>query len=231
MKRKKSLRLSEKTLCQQIKIKLASSLIFTITNFLDKQAKRQILNFDKNNEPAIYALWHGLQYGAGCFPRDQRKKLHILISLSNDGELISQVCHKLGFSIIRGSRQREGEQAIREMLATLDKEENVLFMVDGPIGPKHRVKKGIIKLAKMSKKPIIPIMPCMKTIKINTWDELNIPCELLPKVSLLFGNPIYVPNDANAEQEKECKLELEKALFDLYDEVPKKHYEYWGKNG
>lgn len=231
MKKRKELRLSDKTPSQQFKIKLASDIIFACINFMDKLTKRYVVNFDASKEPAIYALWHGLQYGAGCFPVEHRKNLHILISLSNDGELISQVCHKMGFSLIRGSQQREGEQATREMIRTLENGGNVIFMVDGPIGPKHKVKKGIIKLAKMSQKPIIPVAPCMKTLKVNSWDEMHIPFQIAPRTSLLCGEPLYVPHDADEIQEKECRLKLEQDLFDLYEEVQKKHKEYWGKNG
>ena len=155
----KGLHLEEKTPSQQFRIKLFSDLAFAYLHQLDIQAKKFLVNYKPETSPAIYALWHGYQWGLGLFPQEDREKLHILISHSIDGEMIARVCHLMGFSLIRGSHKRGGEQAIRDILSETKTSKNIAFMVDGPKGPKQKVKKGIIKIAKMAQVPIIPIVP------------------------------------------------------------------------
>ncbi len=227
------LRLDEKTPVQRFKIKLLSSLAFSYLHPLDVHTKKYLVNFDPEKTPAIYAMWHGYQWGLGLFPNEYRKDIHILVSPSNDGELIARVCYLLGFSLIRGSHQREGEKALREIVAMTKVGKSIAFMVDGPVGPKQKVKKGIIKIAKMAQVPIIPIVPyTADKVCINSWDNYQIPTNLWMKASMIFGEPIYVPHDADEQVEKECRLKLENYMFELEKDIKIEHRQYWeAKNG
>ena len=226
----KGLHLEDKTLSQQLQIRLLSRMAFMYLHHLDIASKKHLINYNPKQSPVIYALWHGSQWGLGVFPQEDREKLHILISLSNDGEIISRVCHFMGFSLIRGSQKRGGEQAIRDMLSEAKGNENIVFMVDGPKGPKQKVKKGIIRIAKMAKIPIVPIMPYTPSkICVKSWDNYEIPINFFTKASLIFGDPITVPEDADDEVMEKCRLELENKLFELEKDAKIEYRQYWGE--
>src|SRR4051794_9192938 len=61
----------------------------------------------------IYAFFHEVM----LFPAYYWAwpEMHILISEHRDGELITQVVGRLGFSVVRGSTTRGGTRALREM--------------------------------------------------------------------------------------------------------------------
>ena len=63
------LRLDEKTPFQRFKIKLLSSLAFSYLHPLDIHTKKYLVNFNPENKPVIYAMWHGYQWGLGLLLR------------------------------------------------------------------------------------------------------------------------------------------------------------------
>jgi len=220
----KGLYLETKTPKEQRKIKLLSNLAFAYLHQLDIHATKNMINYNKPDSPVIYAMWHACQWGLGMFPAEDRLPIHILVSLSNDGEMISRVCHLLGFSLVRGSQGRQGEKATRDILNELHNGNNIAFMVDGPKGPKQKIKKGIIRIAKMAKVPIIPIIPYTnQKISFNSWDNFQLPCNIWAKASMIFGKPIYVTEEDN---EEEKRLELENYMFELEKDVIIEHRHY-----
>ena len=221
----KGLYLESKTPKEQRRIKLLSDIAFAYLHFLDVRVKKYLVNYQKPEKPVIYAVWHGCQWALGLFPLQDRKQINILISLSNDGEMIARVCHLMGFSLVRGSQGRQGEKATRDILHELQNGNNIAFMVDGPKGPKQKVKKGIIRLAKMSNAPIVPIVPYTKQkICFNSWDNFQLPYGTWAKMSMMFGKPIYVTDE---DDEEAKRLELEQALFDLEKDVIIEHRHYF----
>lgn len=159
-----------------------------------------------------------------------RKDIHILVSKSNDGEIISKICRLLGFSIIRGSHKRGGDKALREMIAKTKEGKSIAFMVDGPKGPKQKVKKGIIKIAKLAQVPIIPIVAYTKDkFVFNSWDNYEIPKNFSSRFALVFGEPITVPEDATDEIENELRLQIEQDLFNLNKKIQIEYNKKWEK--
>ncbi len=226
----KGLYLENKTPSEQFKIKLFSNIAFGYLHVLDICAKKYLVNYKPEKRPVIYAMWHGYQWGLGLFPLKDRERLNILISLSNDGEMIARVCHLMGFSLVRGSHQREGEKALRDIIEETKQGNNIAFMVDGPKGPKQKVKKGIIRIAKMAHVPIIPIVPYTDTkFSFNSWDNYQVPNNFFSRVSMIFGEPIEVPANIKEEQEKEYISKLENYMFELEKDIIIEHKHFWGK--
>lgn len=201
---------------EERKIRTLSTAAFLAIWTLDKTYRRKIFNYDPNF-PCIYAVWHGWQYGLlNIFPR---KRIHLLVSPSNDGEIITRISENLGYSIIRGSIGRNGSKALRNIIKTLRKGDSIAYTVDGPKGPIFKVKSGVIKIAQMSQIPIVPIVPhaTWKT-EAPTWDRYQIPFWFTKMVSVC-GDPIYIPKDITEEQIEEYRLNLENELFRLQKEA------------
>jgi len=222
--------LDEKKPSVRFKIVSLSNIAFSYLHILDLCAKRNVINYHPENKPVIYAMWHGCQWGLGVFPLEERKNINILISLSNDGEIISRVVNLMGFSLVRGSQGRNGDRALRNILDKIEKGQNIAFMVDGPLGPKQKVKKGIIKIAQMTQVPIVPLVPYTnQKICINSWDNYQIPYHFFIKASVCFADPIFVPKDITDDEQEEYRLKLENSLFDLEKKVIEEHKKRWEK--
>src|SRR5262245_46347415 len=64
----------------------------------------------------IYVFWHEyLLIPAYHFARPD---IAVLISQHADGQLIAEACQRLGFTLVRGSSNQGGTEALRELLRT-----------------------------------------------------------------------------------------------------------------
>ena len=170
--------------------------------------------------PAIGALWHGQHLlGPAINPRDN--KVVALFSRSADAELNALVAQKLGFGIVRGSGGREnsnnaekgGARALIALKKTLDGGSNVAMIADIPHGTPREAGLGIVLLAKVSGRPIVPIAVATSRRKIleKSWDKttINLP---FGRRGLAIGEPIYVAGDAGPEEMEEKRREVTAAL-------------------
>lgn len=160
----------------------------------------------------ILSMWHCHQ--CVVYAVKDKENFRVLISASNDGEIIAEGALSLGIKSIRGSSKRHGTSAALGLIDNLKEGGSIGIMVDGPKGPKRKVKDGIINIAKLSGVPIIPVSWQSKNRtfhKFNTWDEFQIPFGPCKTVAL-FGEPIYIPNDATKEEMQDWCLKLEDAM-------------------
>ncbi len=87
-----------------------------------------------------------------------------------------------------------------------------LIVPDGPTGPRFKVKPGIVLLAKGTGFPVIPITYSGNRIKIfSSWDRFILPLPF-SKCRVVYGEPVYVPRDADREEESRCTAQLEAEL-------------------
>lgn len=181
-------------------------------------------NYPANDKRVIFALWHHDQLCLDGIPN--RDKLNILISKSIDGEIIARVVEKMGFKTVRGSqnkwwKDKGGKEATFELISRLNNGENIAVTVDGPSGPLHQVKNGVIKIAKLTGAPIIPVVWYSKSrflSSLPTWDKLRIPLWFLKSLNI-YGEPIYVPETATKEEENKIKEQLRTALIILEQKI------------
>lgn len=205
----------DKDFFEKIKINFISKIFSFYFLPLDQSLKFKKIHIAKYDGPAIYAIWHANQYVYIAKNHEQRQKFNLLISPSNDGDMIAQVCHKMNFSLIRGSTKREGTFAIRKMVKRLHSGESVAFTVDGPKGPRQQVKEGIIKIAQMTQVPIIPTMPATKHKFIfNSWDQYELP-HWFSKSVAVYGEPIFVPKESTKDDIENYRVIIEDKLFEL----------------
>jgi len=176
-------------------------------HMVDFQPVRQIIETGKY----IFAFWHSRIVVVSYLYRGC--KTAILVSSSDDGEIIARILQRQGHTTIRGSTSRHGVRALARMVKVI-KVENCPGAVvpDGPRGPRFKVQPGIITLAKKTARPIIPITYSCQRMKVfSSWDRFVLPCPF-SDCSFLYGTPIVVPVDANRETEGACRRRLEKEL-------------------
>ena len=183
-----------------------------------------------NVKNCVYALWHNHQCCVYGLP--DKKNTNVMVSRSKDGEVVARAIHDaFGFKIVRGSKGRQGAvEATKQLIEALKKGEYGAIMVDGPRGPQYVVKEGVIKIAKLSGAPIVPLAwysDNFNLVKFPSWDKLEVPVGDVRLVNL-YGDPIYVPADGDDEADEKIRLELEEKLKELDREIPEVYKKvYW----
>src|SRR5574344_1218592 len=213
---------------QNLNMEKVSHLVFRL--FKIQEIFTHITNVDfPNTEPCIYAMWHAHQCCAHGFPN--RNKVNILISRSRDGQIIADVVERWGFKVIRGSKGKKGStEATLQMITELKNGNCGAIMVDGPHGPVHVVKDGVVKIAQLAGVPIVPVYwysTNLTFLKFPSWDNFRLPFFDTNLINL-YGDPIYVDKDSSNEQIEEARLKVEKSLEELEKKAPKAYREaYW----
>lgn len=207
-------------------IRLLKLFFLTEQHFL----KIKKINYPKNQ--FILSMWHAHQclvYGV-----EDKEHFYALISSSNDGEIIAKAAECLKIRSVRGSSKRHGTSAALSLIDKLNEGNSVGIMVDGPRGPKGKVKDGIVNIAKLSGIPIIPVAWASKDktfFKLKTWDEFIIPFGPCKTIAL-YGDPIYIPSEASKEEIQlwcsKVEDEMNRLSQDLEENFDK--YEIWEEN-
>lgn len=172
--------------------------------------------------PVIAAMWHGQHFMIHFAKREQDRAVS-LISRSRDGELNATALRHLGIRGIRGSgargrdiRAKGGISAMRKMLRALKRGEMVVLTADVP--KKSRIcGPGIITLAQMSGRPIVPVaVVTSRRIDFDSWDHASIG---LPfgKGAIVLGDPVFVPEDADAATMENLRIEVENGLDRIHE--------------
>lgn len=162
--------------------------------------------------PHIYALWHNR---LACSPIWYRRLVppsqkHMgLISPSGDGEILATVMAAFGIDAARGSSSRGGSEAMVKLLRAIEQGSDVTVTPDGPRGPCYRVQPGVVHLARLSGRPLIPArIELGWKIELRTWDRFQVPLPFSTCV-LRMGRPIEVASDAD---EADIIARLEEAM-------------------
>jgi lysophospholipid acyltransferase (LPLAT)-like uncharacterized protein len=165
----------------------------------------------------IYAFWHGhLLY---LMYRYRGSGVYILVSQSQDGELLSRVLQRFGLPTIRGSSSRGGRRSLLELMRRGRAGASAAIAPDGPRGPRHRAQLGIITLARLTEIPIIPVAVGVRwAIEFRSWDRFLLP---LPgsRIVVAYGEPVVVPADADSALAEQKRHELEAKLLKLTEEA------------
>ncbi len=188
---------------------------------LNDEKEKELL---ASGQPILYATWHfdfpGIAYLFGSYLRKDRSlRGTVMVSASQDGELVARVLRIFGFDVIRGSSHRRGVEALTRMIKMVKKGYHTGLMADGSKGPPRKAQKGIILVAKYSGCPIMPVITSGKPrIIFPSWDRTHL-CLPFGKIVTAFGNPIRVSSSASRDEIEEARIELENQLNILADKV------------
>jgi 3-deoxy-D-manno-octulosonic-acid transferase len=168
--------------------------------------------------PQIFAMWHG-QFG--MLPKikpDRPADVAAMVARHGDAELIAGVLSRFGMSLIRGAgagyrrRNRGGAAALRGALKALEQGTTVAMTADVAPGPARKAGNGIVMLAKLSGRPIVPCaMATSRYITLNNWSAftINLP---FSRLGIVVGDPIRVPEDADSAALEAARIAVERGL-------------------
>jgi lysophospholipid acyltransferase (LPLAT)-like uncharacterized protein len=107
---------------------------------------------------AIFAFWHNRSFMGSFWWRWllPRAPVCAMISRSLDGEILARVLRYIGADSVRGSEYDGGTAALKAAAGVLRDGVNLCITPDGPRGPLYAMKPGLVALARLSGKPIVP---------------------------------------------------------------------------
>ena len=143
----------------------------------------------------VYAFWHAHQLSAVWHLRGTGG--HVLISASKDGEYIARVASALGFRPARGSSSRRGASGLLELVRLVNKGGAAAITPDGPRGPRYSIHAGVLELARLSGRPIVPFaIGLSRYWELPSWDRFRVPKPFSRGVCIL-GEALAIPRDAD----------------------------------
>ena len=207
--KKKLLRLGGQTFARLIRhVASSSKIIHEPPDLMDRL---------REYHPCIVACWHG-QFMMVATLRPENVKIAAMVARHGDAEIISETLQAMDVQLIRGAgagwrkRDRGGAAALRSSLQALADGASLVMTADVPPGPARVAGAGIITIARMSGRLIVPVALATKHFaSFDTWSRLtiNLPYSRLASV---VGDPIEVPSKADADMLELKRLELETVL-------------------
>ena len=185
-----------------------SSTVYEPTDFLDR-LRAQV--------PFIMAMWHG-QFMMLPNLNTREYPVEAMVARHGDAEVVASVLSRFGISAIRGAgaggrkKDRGGAYALRAAVKALENGSIVAMTADVPPKRPRIAGDGIITLAKLSGRPIIPVAAATsRFIVLNTWSKMtvNLP---LSRLAWVAGEPIFVAPDSDEETLEQARLKVEQSL-------------------
>lgn len=171
-------------------------------------------------EPGIIALWHGQHLlTPAYYPKG--RPLVAMVSRSADAELNALMLERFGIEAVRGSGGREnarhldkgGAKALIALKKSLATGKNVAMIADIPHGTPRDAGLGIVLLARLSGRPILPaaITTSRRKVLEKSWDKttINLP---FGRSSIVVGTPVFVPANADEAEMERKRQEVTAAL-------------------
>jgi hypothetical protein len=166
----------------------------------------------RQKEAPLWALWHETILMSVWYHRDQ--DVHVMISASRDGELISRIARFFGYVPVRGSSSRGGREALSELIHHLKEGHRCAITPDGPRGPRREIKMGVLNITRMTGCPVVPFaFEAEHCWRLKSWDQFIIP-KPFSRAVFVYGNPIRVPRHGGPEYLKQIQQELDRVTLE-----------------
>ena len=154
-------------------------------------------------KPYAYSILHAHQVAAAI---KREKGTAAMVSRSADGQLLIPGFWVLGIKAIRGSsggryEGKGGRSALEELMTYVLKGSPAYLAVDGPRGPRNRVRKGIAVLSRETGATVLNVVavPSRRWIFRNAWDRLQIP-QPFCRIDAYFAEPLRPRSTETVEQ-------------------------------
>jgi len=157
----------------------------------------------RRHSPFILTTWHGQFL---MVPRIVLSALPVryMVAKHGDAEIFAQALSYFGLDLIRGAgagrrrKDRGGAQALRSALKCLGESVSVGMTADTAPGPARRAGEGVVMLARLSGRPILPIAAATTRYRaLNTWSRMTVNMPF-GRLAIVCGDPIWVDRDADA---------------------------------
>ena len=180
------------SLARRLMVGLASTLKIRVHGYAHLQG------LNAAGRPILYAFWHGEQFLLIPFHRGRQSGL--MVSLSRDGERQARLTASLGYVPFRGSSTRGAVAALVGIIGHVRAGHDAGMAIDGPRGPLHEPKPGVLTLAYKTGAAIVPlrVYPTRCWRLKRTWDGYFIP-KPFSEITLTYGAPLELSHDMDRD--------------------------------
>ncbi|VAX16712.1 Protein of unknown function DUF374 [hydrothermal vent metagenome] len=197
-------------------------LIMYIVSFtlrLKEVGKEKEKQITREGKPVILSFWHGRLFYIPYYYRKASSGWRILISASDDGEMITRTISWFGYGKVRGSSFKNARRALIGLKRAVDEGYSVAMIADGSRGPCEKMQMGALMVSKLSGAAAIPFAIAFSNCwKMKSWDRFLFP-KPFSKVVVIYGDPVIVPPDCASAVLEEKRVELEENLSRITDEA------------
>lgn len=170
---------------------------------------------ERYGKPIVGTTWHYAIMGIFAFYREV--PVVLMISSSSDGDFLTRMAERLNFSVVRGSSNRKGAAAAKELIRELRRGKNAGLVADGSQGPARIAQSGSLLLAGKAGGIVLPMLwSASRYFAFKTWDRLIIP-KPFSRIDLFYGAPMHIPDGIRASELGEHRQALEENLNTIYD--------------
>ncbi len=184
----------------------------------------KVAYYDPDVDPAspncrgqkIYIFWHEhillpLALRGHC-------NLAMLLSLHRDAEILSYVAQHMGFDFIRGSTNRGGVAALRQLLAK-SRKMHLAITPDGPRGPRRQLALGSVYLASKLGLPIVAMgFGYDRPWRANSWDRFALP-RPFSRARCILSPELFVPANLDRDGMEHFRVKIERLMNWMNDEA------------
>jgi 3-deoxy-D-manno-octulosonic-acid transferase len=169
------------------------------------------------NHPFILAMWHG-QFLMMPTLHIGGYRVSAILARHTDADLLGEILPRFDIELVRGAgagarmRDRGGVYALRTAVKVLKEGSTFSMTADVPPGPARVAGAGIVTIARLSGRPIVPFaVASSRYVALRTWSRMtiNLPYSTLAYV---IGEPIWVPADADEAAIERYRREVEAGL-------------------
>ncbi len=174
------------------------------------QTRESVACLRPQGKGLIFAMWHGPHFPVLWAYRNHG--MNVISSHSRDGQILTDILKGAGYQVVRGSSSRGGISAMIELTRQVETGSDAAIAVDGPRGPNRVTKPGIIRLAKLTGSPIVPVGAAVDRYwEFRSWDQYRLP-KPFAKAFVVTGDPMWVPSDAVGDQLEAFRVQLDQSL-------------------
>lgn len=167
----------------------------------------------------VIACWHEqmiafLSAHAHTFP------YMAMASRSKDGDYAAFIAKGMGFIPVRGSsrkrgKEKGGKEAMEIYISNMNEGGRGGITVDGPKGPRHVCKPGIVQIAQRTGAMIVPGGAFAKKYwEFNSWDKFKLPVPFT-RIKLRYAEPFAVPEEMSVSEVADACRKIEESLKHL----------------
>jgi lysophospholipid acyltransferase (LPLAT)-like uncharacterized protein len=193
-----------------------SDALFATVRF-EVEHEERFAPYRDRGEPVVLCVWHGRLLPVTYYHR--HLPITAIISQSRDGDYIARLVEGWGYETVRGSTSRGGRRALTGLVRAVRGGRLAAITPDGPRGPRQRLQTGVLTVAQLTGRPIIPLgCGASSAWWPGSWDRFCIP-KPFARVRVRYGHPRHVARDATAADLQEHARELETEMNAMIEEL------------
>ena len=158
-----------------------------------------------SGRPLIIAAWHGMTKMLVGYIAAQEDPSEYVLVVPDDprGAVLSVWARRLGATPFAVSMKADSMVAARRLLALIrqmQQGKNLCLNPDGPYGPSHEPKGGVVFIARKAGALIVPAGAFTTTgIRLPRWDRYVIPFPF-SRITIVLGEPLEVRPEDDPDQ-------------------------------